>query len=687
MEAKQRSRRTFRAACVLMTCFGTVSGAIAQGNYADLSLDDLMNVEVIEAITKTPEVLFEAPLDVSVLQRDEIIQSGATSIPEALRLVPGMIVREQSPGNYDVHLRGFDNATVNSMLPLPSNAITLVMIDYRIVYNHFASGTFWDTLPVDINNVKRIEVIRGPSSALYGPNAVAGVINIVTTQPEAKGLQVNGASQVAGHDAYKASGTMSYKGPQASALFAVNYETRDRHTDTYYEWSSGRYVSHDDLHSVLTPDDLVADIDARYPNPDRSLKTLALNGLMAYQLGRDAHLELSAGWQDSEAQKVYVNNLITPLSTNGSTSSYADLKLTLNDATRAQLSILGGDQRVAGLEDWQYDLTILEGVVEHDLNVKRLKIRPGLSYRLAEYDGPFIGGSQSIVNAAASLLLDYKPAGHWRFLGALRGDRYEHTDNMYPSFQFAATYMPNVRNIFRGVAYYANKAPSMLETHIDHRMSLELAEIRYQGNPDLHALNMTTYEIGWRTTSLPLITLDVQGSVSQLEEFGDLLYKGTSTDDDVLVIEYEYFNHDLRATQYCGTVAIEADLFRGLNARFFATLQDTQYDDEPQLQSELDTSIQTTPTVYGGFDLNYRVSRRIDVNTNGTFSGEQEFSGLLGVATIPAGLNANAQVAFHVGGSLMPFLGVRNLFSDGEQQYGFADAIERTFVGGVRILQ
>ena len=190
MEANQRARRTYQVACVLIACLGVVTGASGQDNYADLSLDDLMNVEVIEAITKTPEVLFEAPLDVSVLQHDEIIDSGATSIPEALRLVPGMIVREQSPGNYDVHLRGFDNATVNSMLPFPSNAITLVMIDYRIVYNHFASGTFWDTLPVDINNVKRIEVIRGPSSALYGPNAVAGVINIVTTQPEASGLHL-----------------------------------------------------------------------------------------------------------------------------------------------------------------------------------------------------------------------------------------------------------------------------------------------------------------------------------------------------------------------------------------------------------------------------------------------------------------------------------------------------------------
>jgi len=62
------------------------------------------------------------------------------------------------------------------------------MIDNRIVYSYFTGGTFWETLPVDIVDIERIEIVRGPASALYGPNAVAGVIHIITTKPDRKGL-------------------------------------------------------------------------------------------------------------------------------------------------------------------------------------------------------------------------------------------------------------------------------------------------------------------------------------------------------------------------------------------------------------------------------------------------------------------------------------------------------------------
>ena len=90
-----------------------------------------------------------------------------------------MIVREQSNGNYDIYLRGMDNVPPNA--PFEGNSTTtLVMIDNRPIYSYLKGGTFWETFPVDINDVEKIEVIRGPAAALYGPNAVNGVINIIT---------------------------------------------------------------------------------------------------------------------------------------------------------------------------------------------------------------------------------------------------------------------------------------------------------------------------------------------------------------------------------------------------------------------------------------------------------------------------------------------------------------------------
>lgn len=99
----------------------TSQTVFAEMDYTDLSLDELMNIKIVESVTKLPEELFKAPVSVSILERDDISKSGAMNIPEALRLVPGVIVREQTPGNFDVNLRGFDNATSNSLIPFPQN--------------------------------------------------------------------------------------------------------------------------------------------------------------------------------------------------------------------------------------------------------------------------------------------------------------------------------------------------------------------------------------------------------------------------------------------------------------------------------------------------------------------------------------------------------------------------------------
>jgi iron complex outermembrane recepter protein len=140
---------------------------------------DLLNQNVTIA-SKKSEKLFYAPLSTSLVTKEDILRAGCTSIAEALRLVPGLAVFEQSNGNYDVHLRGGSNVQRNSLFSVAGNTTTLVMIDNRPTYNYYLGGTFWETLPIDLNDVERIELVRGPTSAMYGPNAVSGVINIIT---------------------------------------------------------------------------------------------------------------------------------------------------------------------------------------------------------------------------------------------------------------------------------------------------------------------------------------------------------------------------------------------------------------------------------------------------------------------------------------------------------------------------
>ena len=148
----------------------------------DLSLEELMNIEIVSA-SKKSESSFKSPLASTVLTKDEIMASGATTIEEALRLVPGLLVREETNGNFDVHIRGNDNLPPGNFTFYSENSMSLVMIDGRPVYNYINGGTFWESLPISLVDVERIEVVRGPSTALYGPNAVTGAINIITRDP------------------------------------------------------------------------------------------------------------------------------------------------------------------------------------------------------------------------------------------------------------------------------------------------------------------------------------------------------------------------------------------------------------------------------------------------------------------------------------------------------------------------
>jgi len=158
---------------------------------AGLTTDELLQLAIVSA-SKKSESLFDSPMAATVLTGENIKKAGVTSIMEALRLAPGVIVREQTPGNYDIHIRGYDNLDPNGLISFTRNAITLVMVNNRIVYNEFQGNTYWELLQIGVDDVDRIEVVRGPVSAMYGPNAVSGVINILTKKPnEKKGVHVS----------------------------------------------------------------------------------------------------------------------------------------------------------------------------------------------------------------------------------------------------------------------------------------------------------------------------------------------------------------------------------------------------------------------------------------------------------------------------------------------------------------
>ena len=140
------------------------------GQLKTLSLEQLGNVEVT-TMSKAPEQVWQTAAAVYVITQDDIRRSGATSIPEALRLAPGVEVARISANKWSIGIRGFGSRLSRSVL---------VLIDGRSVYTTLLAGTYWEVQDTVMEDIERIEVIRGPGGTVWGPNAVNGVINIIT---------------------------------------------------------------------------------------------------------------------------------------------------------------------------------------------------------------------------------------------------------------------------------------------------------------------------------------------------------------------------------------------------------------------------------------------------------------------------------------------------------------------------
>jgi iron complex outermembrane receptor protein len=161
------------------------TSAPSQNGLADASLEELMNIQVT-SVSKKAQPLSSAAASVFVISAEDIRRSGITVIPELLRLAPGVQVARLSSGSWAIGIRGFNDEYSNKLL---------VLIDGRSVYNVFYTGVYWDTLNLAVDDIERIEVNRGPGAAMWGTNAVNGVINIITKSAKSThgGLVVGGA--------------------------------------------------------------------------------------------------------------------------------------------------------------------------------------------------------------------------------------------------------------------------------------------------------------------------------------------------------------------------------------------------------------------------------------------------------------------------------------------------------------
>jgi iron complex outermembrane receptor protein len=203
----------------------------------DMDLEALMKIEVT-SVSKRPEKLSDAAAAIYVITQEDIRRSGANNIPDALRLAPGLEVARQDAHTWAISSRGFNDEFANQLL---------VLIDGRSVYTPLFAGVYWDVQDLPLEDINRIEVIRGPGAALWGANAVNGVINITTKKArDTQGLLISGG----GGNEEQGFATFRYGGKINDETFfriygqAANHDNSALHDDIpaddrWTKWQAG----------------------------------------------------------------------------------------------------------------------------------------------------------------------------------------------------------------------------------------------------------------------------------------------------------------------------------------------------------------------------------------------------------------------------------------------------------------
>ena len=534
------------------------SSAYSKSN--DLPFDlDFTDTEIVTA-SKEKEPAFKSAASVFVLSSDDIRRSGATNIPEALRLVPGIQVSRSGSSNWSVTSRGFGRLYDNKVL---------VMIDGRELYSSLFTGTHWDTADLILDDIDRIEVIRGTSSTLWGANTLNGVVNVITKK--AQYTQGNHASITYGNQEksleYRRGGAnkdndifyRAYaKKLSRNEVQTIDYLRGNQFEGAGDEWGMSKAGFRVDWQQSLH-DEITFIGDAHDGKENQLLFIPSMEDTPVMDSSHVNGFNLDFKWKH-DINKTDNTNL----------HIYLD-----NTSRKSQLSSI--DRNIINI-DGEYHLQ----------PIASNKIKMGFGYRHTSdkmKDG-VVGGvlvneftpNKEKTDLFTAFLQDTQiliPDT----LDFTIGTKFEHHyitgSHFMPSAQLRWT--PNKENTIWTSASKGIREPSKLETNLRRVVSTYGPyKVYWKGNPDFKEEKLVSYEVGYRNRSFSRLELDISAYMNEYENvrsfepnFVDLQYelynKGSAKTHGVdvsakvnvlknwnLVFGYSYFDMDLSFDESSG---------------------------------------------------------------------------------------------------------------------------------------
>ena len=426
--------------------------AVLAAQTADLAMTEEFLFQPLEKVItpgRTVQSIDRAPAAMTVITSQEIRASGAISIPELLRFVPGIDVVTISSSHSEVNARGLSVLPANKML---------VMIDGRSVYYDYYGGVVWESLPVVMDQIDRIEIVRSPTSALYGANAFSGVINIITKLPG----QMEGAQ-------------LRIQGGERTTLYSsLTYAASRENTNYSLALGTNRINSFD---NPLQP----------------SKKMFLSNFFIERRLGPQGRLSFEAGLSDGHVNKIFIRNL----SRSQATASYLKFNASYKGLSmQAFWNRTDQNENTAALPEIQED--IFSNTFDLEIQ-NRSNLSPGntliygASYRLNSIRSAIMNHRLEQDLYAGYFQDEFRPLPELTMLAGARIDRHPLVGT-HVSPRGSIIISPSKKQVFRLSVSQAFRNPSFQNSDLDYKVSYGLQIL---GNRELEAEKITSFELGY----------------------------------------------------------------------------------------------------------------------------------------------------------------------------------------------
>ncbi len=645
--------------------------------------------EIVISAAKYEQKISEAPSTIYVITEEDIRQSGLTYIPDILRMIPGLDVITISGSQTEVSARGIAS--------VPSNKI-LVMIDGRSYYDNGYSIVVWNSLPVPLEEIKQIEVVLGPGSALYGANAFSGVINIITkNHQEAKNLHLTGAF-----------------GNQNTYRHYV-YHTSLLHGGERNQWSWKVSAGLDE--------------NNMWKDYSEHMGMIKLKGELGYELTEDMDIELYSEYSNGtnelflETGGYSFDNKFSR-NTIGLAFNWRQLKFMVDyEKTDMSAKFLEYDDTASLLapsssldqyfekyfsQDYRSQLCDLQGQYMLD-PAEWLKLTIGGSYRYNDLEWGILGDQDPIQESAVFLQSVFAPHDNLSLTVGGRFDHY-HIVGDRLSYRASLIYSKVKKHIFRFSLGRAFRNPSYLENFI--YMEFEMVSgttVQLKGDENLEPESIFTYELDYQgnfyKNRLQVRTTGFYNNIYDLIQIRpnplsltNINFNGIST---LFPTRLNYVNYNqARAVGGEFSLNIQLPAFltclkknQGFINYSFQHLQYTSDDPYTIFSDEKGVQIKSSPMHKANCGLNIMLNNGISANLTGHYVGPthwtnaiQEMTGISKLNKVDGYFMLNARLAYRFyKEKIEAAITGYNLLYDKHQEYASGDEVGTQLLFSLRV--